>query len=229
MKRMRFVAAVVALLALVGIPLAYAGGLWFGLPVYGGGTYCSGATVAGVPGTAATCNSVVPVGPTTMSGNELVPSDTNPNGLQTTYPLPGTSVTGAAQTAYLPLANVASGAYLLTSNGGLSAAVTMTVPNGITNVILNATGTITDYTINLPVTPTDGQLLRFTSNATLTTVRVTSTGGAVGGTLVTVDTPTKVFSPLVPNVQTGLSVTSSTTIGIEYLYNLSNNRWFRLQ
>jgi hypothetical protein len=133
------------------------------------------------------------------------------------------------QTGFLPLATVASGAYLLTTNGGLSAAVTATVPNGITNVVLNATGTVTDYTLNLPITPTDGQLVRFATNATLTTIHVTSTGPALGGVAVSVDTPTKVFSPVVPNAQTGLSVTSSTTIGFDYLYNLSGNRWFRTQ
>ncbi len=107
--------------------------------------------------------------------------------------------------------------------------MTLTVPNGINNVILNATGTITDYTLLLPITPTDGQLVRFASNSTLTTVRITSTQGAVGGTAVTVDTPTKVFSPLVPNASTGLSVTSLTVVGFSYIYNLGNNRWFRVQ
>ncbi len=229
MKRLRQVAVVVALLAIIGAPLAYAAGLWFGLPVVGGASYCSGTSVAGPPGTTPVCNSTAPAGPTSTTGNELVPADLNPGGTQALYPLPGQGVTAQAQTAFLPLATVASGAYLLTNTGGISAAATLTVPNGINNVVLNATGTITDYTLNLPITPTDGQLVRFTSNATLTTVHVTSTQGALGGVVVSVDTPTKVFSPLVPNVQTGLSVTSSTVIGFTYLYNLSGNRWFRMQ
>ena len=163
------------------------------------------------------------------TGLEMIPSDLLVGAVAGSAG-PGNAATATAPSSgYLPLATVASGAYLLTSNGGLSAAVTLTVPNGLNNVILNATGTITDYTLNLPVNPYDGQLLRFTSNATLTTIRVTSTGGAVGGTAVSVDTPTKVFSPLVPNVQTSLSITSSTSVGFDYLYNLSGNRWFRTQ
>ncbi len=226
MKRLRTIAVVGALLAIVASPFAYAAGLWFGLPVVGGASYCAGASVAGPPGTTAACNVTAPAGPTTTTGNELIPADLNSQG---TPGVPGTNVSGSPQTGYLPLATGASGAYLLTNTGGLSAAVTLTVPNGINNVVLNATGTITDYTLNLPVSPFDGQLVRFASNATLTTIHVTSTGPAVAGTAVSVDTPTKVFSPVVPNAQTGLSVTSSTTIGFDYLYNLSNNRWFRTQ
>ena len=228
MKRLRTMAVVGALLAVVGAPLAYAAGLWFGLPVVGGLAYCAGTSLAGVPGTTPVCNTTAPAGPTTLTGQELIPSDLNPQGTQQAYPGPGTGTSGA-QSGLLPLASAASGAYLLTNTGGISAAVTLTVPNGINNVILNATGTITDYTLLLPITPTDGQLVRFASNATLTTVRITSTQGAVAGTAVTVDTPTKVFSPLVPNVSTGLSVTSLTVVGFSYIYNLGNNRWFRVQ
>ncbi len=225
MKRLiRKVAVVGALLAIVGAPLAYAAGLWFGLPVVGGGTYCSGSTTAGPPGTAAVCNTTVPAGPTTMTGQELIPADLNPQGTQAAYPGPGTGTSGV-QTGYEPLANVASGAYQLA--GVLTPSVTFSpsIANGITNLIVNATGTQTYVGFLLPVTPTDGQIVRITSNVTLTNFAVTSGLGSTA----TVDTPTKVLSPFVPLPSTTLPTTSVTVGGISYLYNLSNNRWFRLQ
>src|SRR5689334_17889471 len=114
MKRLRTIAVVGALLAIVASPLAYAAGLWFGLPVVGGGSYCAGATATGLGTTGGTlsCNVTAPAGPTTMTGNELIPADLNTGGAQATYPVPGAGVSGA-QTGYLPLASAASGAYLL--------------------------------------------------------------------------------------------------------------------
>lgn len=224
MKRLRLIAVVGAISAIVAIPSVYAAGLWFGLPVVGGGAYCSGSSATGVGATGGTlsCNSTAPAGPTTLTGQELIPSDLNPQGTQQAYPGPGTGTSGA-QSGLLPLASAASGAYLLTTNQGVTS-LTAQIPNGITNVVLNATGTVTVYALQMPATPTDGQLVRFASNATLTTVLVET--GSLGQTI---DTPTKVFSPLVPNASTGLSVTSVTVVGFEFMYNLSNNRWFRLQ
>lgn len=222
MKRLRTIAVVGALLAIVGAPLAYAAGLWFGLPVVGGGTYCSGQ-VTTAPGAATPCATTVPSGPTGLTGNELIPSDLNPNGAQNTYPLPGTG-SSAPQTGYVPVANGASGAYQLITVLTPATTATFTVNNGITNVVMNATGTQTYTGLLLPVTPTDGQIVRFTSNATITTLIVTS---GIGSTA-TVDTPTKVISPFDP-LPPALLTSSATIGGVSYLYNLSNNRWFRLQ
>lgn len=225
MKRLiRKVAVVGALLAIVGAPLAYAAGLWFGLPVVGGGTYCSGQTTAGVPGTTAVCNTTVPVGPTSTTGQELLPADLNPQGTQAGYPGPGTGTSGV-QTGYLPLATAASGAYQVIVPVTGAVTFTSSVANGITNVVANLTGTETYMALLLPVTPTDGQLVRFASNATITTFIVTSGLGSTA----TVDTLTKPQSPFVPQPSTSLSITSVTVGGVTYLYNLSNNKWFRMQ
>ncbi len=220
MKRLRLMAVVGALLAIIAAPFAYAAGLWFGLPVVGGATYCSGYSVAGVPGTAGVCNSTVPAGPTGLVGTELIPSDLNAAGLTGTATFPGTGTTGAPQTAFIPLPLVASGSYLLTSPGSGLVNATISIPNSINNVIENLTGTMTSFAFILPTLPFDGQLVRIAANATITTVFVTSPNGTT-----TVDTPTKVitFVPL-------LGATGPTgTYGATYLYNLSNNRWFRTQ
>ena len=224
MKRFyRKVAVVGALLAIVVAPLAYAGGLWFGLPVMGGAAYCSGSTTAGPPGTAAVCNTIAPAGPTGLTGQELVPSDLNPQGTQAGYPGPGNANAGI-QSGLVPIANVASGAYQFINPLTPNVTATYTINNGVTNVLVVPTGTQTYNAFLLPLTPTDGQIVRLSSNATITTVIVTT---GIGSTA-SVDTPTKVFSPLVPNAATVLNATSQTTIGFSYLYDLAQNRWFRL-
>lgn len=221
MKRLRLMAVVGTLSAMIVIPLAYAGGLWFGLPVVGGAAYCQQVT-PGVPGTTAVCSATGVAGPTSTTGNELIPADLNPQGTQAGFPGPGNASSSASQTGYLPLATAASGAYLLTSPTGL-VNMTVTVPNGITNVIQNLTGSMTTYALILPVTPVDGQLVRFAANATITTLFVTT---AVGS-LAVVDTTTKPTS-LAPN-GVGISATATGLLGYTYLYNLSNNKWFRMQ
>lgn len=224
MKRFyRKVAVVGALLAIVGAPLAYAGGLWFGLPVIGGASYCSGSTLAGPGGTATVCNTTVPAGPTALTGQELVPSDLNPQGTQAGYPVPGTASSGV-QSGLVPVANVASGAYQLVAPPTGSITSSLTINNGITNVVANLTGTQTYTAFLLPVTPTDGQIVRIAANATITTIIVTSGLGSTA----TVDTPTKLLSPFDP-LPPALLTSSATIGGVSYLYNLSNNRWFRLQ
>lgn len=221
MKRLRTVAMVGALLAIVVAPLAYAGGLWFGLPVVGGASYCAGASVAGVPGTTATCNSTAPAGPTSTTGNELIPADLNPQG---TPGVPGTSTAGV-QTGYLPLATAASGAYLLTQPTGL-VNMTLVVPNGITNVVQNLTGTMTTYALILPVNPFDGQLVRFVANATISTLFITTGLGSTA----TVNTMTKVNNLVVGGLPpVAVWPTGAVMNGFSYLYNSSNNIWYRLQ
>ena len=221
MKRLRLMAVVGALLAITGAPLAYAAGLWFGLPVVGGASYCAGNTVAGVPGTTAVCNTTAPAGPTTTTGNELIPADLNSQG---TPGVPGSNTSATAQTAYLPLATAASGSYLLTSPTGL-VNMTLTVPNGDTNVMQLLTGTMTTYGLVLPASPFDGQLVRFAANATITTIWVTT---AVGSTAL-VDTPTKFNTFAIGGAMPINSsyVTGAVINGFGYLYNLSNNKWYR--
>ena len=225
MKRSRFVAAVVALTAIVAVPLVYAGGLWYGLPVVGGLSYCSGSTVAGVPGTTGTCNATASAGPTGMTGQELIPADLNPSGTQALYPGPGAAATGAPQTGYLPLADVASGAYQVT--GVLTPTVTFTdtIPNGVNTVLVEATGTQTYVGFILPNTPTDGQLIRFASIQTISAVGMTV---PVGNTAI-VQTFTRPLAMYPSGFGGGASTLVTAPFGFTMLYSLSTNTWYRIQ
>ena len=216
MKRLRTTAVVGALLAIVIAPLAYAGGLWFGIPVVGGASYCSGNTATGLTtsGGTTSCNSTVPAGPTTTTGNELIPADLNPQG---TPGVPGNANSGV-QTGYLPLITGASGAYFLTNPAGLTTS-TVTVPNGISNVILNVTGSITNLGVLLPASPFDGQVVNIATAATITTVNITPTTSA------TIQTTTKPVTLIPLN---GANSLTGTT-GVSYLFNLSGNTWYRLR
>lgn len=73
--RTKLVAGLAAV-AISGV-LAHAAGMFQGYPIVGGPSYCDGASTAGVPGTAAVCNVTVPAGPPAVTGNELIPADTN--------------------------------------------------------------------------------------------------------------------------------------------------------
>ena len=82
MTKTRLMAAVGALVALLGVPMAWSAGLFPGLPVVGAVQWCggysgipSGTTTPGVLPTAI-CNVFVPAGPTALTGVELVPADT---------------------------------------------------------------------------------------------------------------------------------------------------------
>lgn len=64
------------LAAAVASTAVYAAGLFPGFPIVGGASYCTSQSTAGVPGTAAVCNSTAPAGPPSITGNELIPADT---------------------------------------------------------------------------------------------------------------------------------------------------------
>jgi hypothetical protein len=81
--RVRLLAAVGASIAVIGIPLAYAAGLFPGLPIVGGSAYCTGfssfqqtPTTPGVTQSPTQCNSTAPAGPVGLTGSELIPADT---------------------------------------------------------------------------------------------------------------------------------------------------------
>ncbi len=55
---------------------AYAAGMFPGFPIVGAPAYCTSSTTAGVPGTATNCTTTAPAGPPAITGNELIPADT---------------------------------------------------------------------------------------------------------------------------------------------------------
>ena len=98
--KLRSLLAAGVVLAATGL-IAYAEGYFPGWPIVGNPAYCGGQNTAGIPGTAAQCTNTVPAGPPNMTGNELVPADTELAGGQ------------APQTVLVP-----SGIFL--ANGGAS-------------------------------------------------------------------------------------------------------------
>lgn len=84
MAKLRLRSLAVGLSALaVASMAALAAGQFPGYPIVGGASYCASQSTSGVPGTAATCNVTVPVGPDAITGNETIPADTGlPSGQQ---------------------------------------------------------------------------------------------------------------------------------------------------
>lgn len=119
MSKLRIVAVAAALVAVSSI--AWAAGLFNGLPIVGSASYCDGQIVAGVPGTAAVCAVTVPAGPPVLTGAEIVPADTLlPNGV-------------APQTVAIPV-------QLLANFSGMPRNY---LDNGSLNIQQRGTGTVT--------------------------------------------------------------------------------------
>lgn len=76
MKMNRMRVAVVAGLVLAASTAAWAAGMFQGLPIVGGASYCNSFNQPGGPGTPTTCTNPVSAGPPALTGAELVPADT---------------------------------------------------------------------------------------------------------------------------------------------------------
>ena len=176
------------LVACVSIGLT--AGLFQGLPVVGGASYC-GTTVNGV------CQQTIAAGPVRLTGTEKVPADTQLASGQN------------PQSVYIPTA-------LLMNNGTslqTGDAITYTVADGIANVILDDTDTITSAAITAPANPIDGQVVNIGSAKTVTTFSfVANTGQTLAATTPTV-------------------LTASTTApqGYAFRYVASTAKWYRMQ
>jgi len=179
MKNVRLLAGIVGALALIGIPFAYASGLWQGLPIYSGAAYCVGysaypTTVTSPttsPSTPDQCSTQTPAGPATgLTGNELFPVDTT----LTNY---------GPSSAYVPAGLAASGATDYVSWQSLVAITSVVssslqIPNNITNVILDPSATVASATLTMPTSPLAGQIVRISSSHTISILAIQ--GGGVG-------------------------------------------------
>lgn len=165
----RLLLGAVALIA--ASTLALAGGMFQGYPIVGGAAYCVGSSTAGVPGTTPTCNTTAPAGPSVVTGNELIPADTQlPSGQ-------------APQTVLLSMASINALPYVLLD--GVSQ--TYTVPNTVGKVILTHSTTITSAAITAPAAPVDGQTVEIGADHTVTTFSfVANTGQTLAATTPTV-------------------------------------------
>src|ERR1017187_8074013 len=77
MKLTRMTGLVAVALA-AAMSIAYAAGLFPGIPIVGGASYCTSFVVSPLTGAATTtCNSPqTPAGPSVLTGSELIPADT---------------------------------------------------------------------------------------------------------------------------------------------------------
>lgn len=198
-NKFKLALASLSIAACVAVPIAYAAGLWPTFPIVAGSSFCSGSSTAGVPGTASTCNVTTPAGPTGVTGNEVVPADTL------------LSQGRAPQTVTIPTPLLASGSVYRTA---FAAGSSFTVPNGVTNVILNNSGTIATGTVVMPSSPSHGQMLRLTSVGTVSALTLT---GATGQTI--------------SNAPTAITISTTGSYGYAFVYfstTATTGTWYRL-
>lgn len=206
MKRFRLLAVVGALVALAAVPLAYASGLFPGLPIVGQAAYCVGYSSYSTSVTSPTstqspiqCNTTSPAGPAALTGLELAPADTQIGN----YP---------PATVSIPIPLMSSGPYVY--NLITNAVTNVTIPNLINNYILDETTSIATMSITLPSSPLNGQVVNFTSTHLLTLITFLTSGIAgsqISGAVTTFATPT-----------------TPGTGGISFLYDSVQNYWYRV-
>lgn len=204
MKSIRRIAGLGAAALLLASSLALGAGLFPGLPIVGGASYCSSVSGTGGGGQfGSTCNVTVPAGPSALTGNELIPADTQlPSGQSPQTVAIPTSRLGAGPTTYVvPLT-------------GESATIT----NTTRRLNINPAGTIAAFTLVFPaastLTQADGQLFGFCTTQIVTTLTVTDGAGTT--------VLNKPSAMLVPVATGGASC-------VEWQYRLSNTTWYRVQ
>lgn len=149
----------ISALTIAGSVIATAG-LWNNFPKVGSARYCI-TYVNGV------CQQYVPAGPSTLTGNETIPVDTNLSGGQT------------PQTVIVPIDLLNGNALALYTGSSF----TKEIPDNIYNVVLTYSGTITSAVITAPANPINGQRLRVNSNQTITAFSfAANTGQTLGQT-----------------------------------------------
>lgn len=192
-------AAVAAVASLLSLSAAHANGMFSNLPVVEGAAYCSMYA-----GDGTTCVQYVPAGPTAVTGNERVPADTRLSNGQS----PQTVLFSMANLNALPLT-----VSTITTN---PQTVTAAATSGGVLLRNNGGGTVmTAVTINFPTAPVDGQQFAVSADANVTTLTLTATNLPAGVTI--------------KNNPTGITTSTTGAYGYRFMYNSTNNAWFRLQ
>lgn len=176
-----------AMLGLIAVPAAWAAGLFPGFPIVGGASYC-GSTNNG------NCTVTVPAGPTGVTGSETVPADTNLASGQ------------APQTVIIGTPLLASGGFKYIEP---LAAASFTIPDGVTNYVMNPAGTLATLTLTMPANPKEGQIVRISSSKTVTALTL---NGNTGQTI--------------SNAPTAITISTTGTYGYEFLYR--STVWYRV-
>ncbi len=186
--------ALFGLVACVG--LAVAGGNFNFWPIVGGAAYnCSTVNAVSV------CT--VPAGPLALTGQELIPADTQlAQGL-------------APQTVLIPSSSFQTGSMqVVTTNASV------VIPNGVNSLVSNQ-GTATIALITLPSAPLNNQIL-YISNAGSGVLTITSLAAASGQSIVQGAAPASLA------IQTNNSAAAAQSF-VEYQYQASNTTWYRLK
>lgn len=144
--RLSVCAAVAAALIAVG-GIAYAAGIFQGFPTVGGAA--SGS---------------IPAGPSTLTGAETFPADTN--------------VSGGAGAATVVVTTCQMGAGSKSVDSPAVSVTSKTIPNQICYYIFSGAGTISAFTLTMPSAPLDGQILRISSGGpVVTTLTMSANSG----------------------------------------------------
>ena len=156
---------IIAALGLVACSvIAIGAGVFNGYPIVGGAATCVNFNTNPLTGAVlTTCNGPsVPAGPTGITGNELVPADTNlAQGINPATVRIGTTL-------------LASGSqYRAVPTAGAS----FTIPDNVTNYVMIPAGTLATLTLTMPPNPVFGQVQRITSSATITALTLTANAG----------------------------------------------------
>jgi hypothetical protein len=155
MTKLKITLASFALIAFAGIAIGQSG-LWPNFPIVGGSSYSCGS-VNGVS------NCTVPAGPTTLTGNETIPANTN------------LSQGRSPQNVLIKPANL--------NANPLTFVTVTTPPTGISasniegGIVYTSATTITSANITLPASAIHGQQFRIASNRTITTLTVDAASG----------------------------------------------------
>jgi hypothetical protein len=208
-------AAIVA--ASVAIPVAYASGIFQGYPVVGSASFCTSTnsqqTTTTVPGAAysnSQCTTTTPAGPTTLTGNEVVPMDA------------GVANGGGAETVLLPSTMIGNGFGNTTVAVTTGTTAAVVVADGVSNYIYAGAGAATYTSLKLPPNPMQNQKFCLTDAGTgiltTTSIAVGTSGQSIVGTAVT-------SIPVATAVGTAGTVTLSSNC---WLYNVSNTSWYRV-
>lgn len=169
--RKKLMAGLAAILVLGGG--AIAAGMFPGFPIVGYPAYCISFLMNPTTGVATTtCNGPqTPAGPATITGNELIPADTQLSQGQ------------APQTVLITPASLGAGPYVY--NAPLTGA-SITLTNLQRRLVLEPAGTIATLTVVFPAAATliDGQLISLCTTQIVTALTITpGTGTTVNNTV----------------------------------------------
>jgi hypothetical protein len=186
-RRLREFSIVCALVGF-GTVAAVAAGMFPGLPIVGGATYDTGSGV------------MAPAGPTVVTGNELVPADTQLSGGR------------APQTVLLPMSALHALPVNMTTLTAGAATYSFTASATDGGVMFIGPGAISPTTVNFPAAPINQQRFKIGSNNTIATLTL-----AAG------------VAKNISNTPTALTVSTTAPYGYEFVYNSATSTWYRLQ